>query len=184
MPNPPFALFITWTTYGTWLPGDPRGYVSNTLMETGRYAPKQNQRGQPISRGNPQTLAAAQKAQKHDTVWLLPQHAITVAEALKNAAAARHWHIIRAAVMAGHVHTLTAKCPDDGPAVRRILKGVSNAALCAAAGHPGRWWTRGGSGRYLHSQRSLEAVEEYIRNQHAILCEIINMQVIPRHQTP
>ncbi len=180
MPNTPFALFITWTTYGTWLPGDPRGYVSNTLMDNGRYTPKQNRRGSPISRGSPQTLAAAKQAQKHDTVWLRLEQAITVAEALKNAAAQRHWHIIRAAVMAGHVHTLTANCPDDGPAVRRIFKGVSNADLCTAAGTPGRWWTRGGSGRYLHSQNSADAVEQYIRNQQSILCEIINMQVIPR----
>ncbi len=179
MPNPPFALFITWTTYGTWLPGDPRGYVSNTLMKNGRYTSRRSQHGEPVSRDNPHTFAAAKKAQQHETVWLLPQQAFTVAEAMKNAAAARHWHIIRAAVMAGHVHTLTANCPDDGPAVRRILKGVSTAALSAGAGHPGRWWTRGGSGRYLHSQCSLDAVEEYIRNQRAILCEIINMRVIP-----
>jgi hypothetical protein len=24
---PPLAFFLTWTTYGTWLPGDERGWV-------------------------------------------------------------------------------------------------------------------------------------------------------------
>jgi hypothetical protein len=28
----PFALHITWTCYGTWLPGDQRGHVSNVLL--------------------------------------------------------------------------------------------------------------------------------------------------------
>lgn len=27
MYDDPLAYFITWTTYGTWLPGDPRGWV-------------------------------------------------------------------------------------------------------------------------------------------------------------
>ena len=27
MYDDPLAFFITWTTYGTWLPGDDRGWV-------------------------------------------------------------------------------------------------------------------------------------------------------------
>ena len=27
----PFALHITWTCYGTWLPGDERGYVAGAF---------------------------------------------------------------------------------------------------------------------------------------------------------
>lgn len=29
----PLAYFITWTTYGTWLPGDPRGWVKEGSVE-------------------------------------------------------------------------------------------------------------------------------------------------------
>jgi len=31
------AMFFTWTTYGTWLPGDERGHVSNKLRPTGGF---------------------------------------------------------------------------------------------------------------------------------------------------
>ncbi|MCA9109357.1 MAG: hypothetical protein KDA52_05390 [Planctomycetaceae bacterium] len=27
----PLAFFLTWTTYGTWLPGDERGWVDDRL---------------------------------------------------------------------------------------------------------------------------------------------------------
>jgi hypothetical protein len=26
--NEPLAYYLTWTTYGTWLPGDERGWVA------------------------------------------------------------------------------------------------------------------------------------------------------------
>ena len=180
MPNSPFALFITWTSYGTWLPGDPRGYVSNTLREDGAFESKRNQRSTPYSRNDPTTFAAARRIQKHNTVWLNTAQALTTAEALKKAAQERNWFIIRAAIMANHIHTLTTNCPDDGPAVRRIFKGVTSAELSDKAGRPGRWWTRGGSNRYLHDQSAINAVECYIREQQGILCEIVEMQVVPR----
>jgi len=49
MPDEPFALLITWTCYGTWLPGDRRGYGSNTRRKDGKYDPKQNIPGTSIT---------------------------------------------------------------------------------------------------------------------------------------
>jgi hypothetical protein len=40
-----FALLLTWTCYGTWLPGDARGYVSNTRSNHGGFEPLQNAPG-------------------------------------------------------------------------------------------------------------------------------------------
>ena len=180
MPNSPFAMFITWTTYGTWLPGDPRGYVSNTLRDDGTFEPKRNQRGTPFSRDDPRTLAAAKRLQQHATVRLNAAQALTTAQSMKKASEQRHWFIVRAAIMTNHVHTLTTDCPDDGPAILRIFKGVASAELSNQTGHPGRWWTRGGSVRYLHDQRAINAVALYIRKQQGILCEIVDMQVVPR----
>ena len=42
------------------------------------------------------------------------------------------------AVMANHVHVLVTNCPDDGPAVRRVLKGVSQAELSRGEGRSKR----------------------------------------------
>ena len=178
MPAAPFALFITWTTYGTWLPGDPRGYVSNTITADGRFGPKRNALHTPFSQSDPATLAAARRQQKYDTVRLDAAQALIAAEALIEAAAHRQWQLIGAAIMDNHIHTLTTHCPDDGPAALRIFKGVAAARLSRAAGRPMRWWTQRGSTRYLHDQSAIDAVARYIHQQHAILCEIADMRII------
>src|SRR5947209_16158139 len=129
-----FALHISWTCYGTWLPGDERGHVSDVLFPDGRVVPKQNVRGTPPATGNEYTRDRARVLQAGETVWLTPAQAVVAATALVEACRARGWRILRAAVMANHIHVVVCDCPDDGPAVRRILKGVSQAALSKANG--------------------------------------------------
>lgn len=64
-----FALLETWTCYGQWLPGDPRGYVSNTLTDEG-YRPKRNQVGTAYDHDERATHQRAKILQKHPTTWL------------------------------------------------------------------------------------------------------------------
>jgi len=174
------ALFITWTTYGTWLPGDPRGYVSGTLRPNGLWTPKINSPGQPYTTDHPPTLRRAQLRQKQPSVWLTPRQAQCVAQALLAACDARTWRMVRAAVMANHVHVVVADCPDDGPGVRRVLKGVTQAALGRAEARRRRWWTQGGSNRYLHGSSSVEAAVAYVAQQRHILAEVVNGTIVPR----
>ena len=134
-PDQPFALLITWTCYGTWLPGDERGHVSNTLLPEGGHRGKQNVPGTPVSAGDEYTRQPARALQKGETVWLSADQARSAAQALVEAAKTREWKILRGAIMANHVHVVVSDCPDDGPAARRILKGTSQAALTSATGH-------------------------------------------------
>ena len=174
----PFALLETWTCYGQWLPGDPRGYVSNTLTEEG-YRPKRNVPGTAYDRDERATHRLAKALQKHPTTWLTAELAIVAAEAINAAAIDREWMILRAAVMSNHVHVVVAECPDDGSAVRRVLKGVSQAALNAHAGKPCSWWTRGGSDRYLHGERAILAAINYVARQERMLAAVVNNVVVP-----
>lgn len=79
--------------------------------------------------------------------------------------------------MRNHVHVLVCNCPDDGPAVRRVLKGVSQAALNDVEGVR-RWWTSGGSDRYKHGNDAIEAAFAYVANQEGKLVEIVETQVV------
>jgi len=176
----PFALFLTWTTYGTWLPGDPRGYVSNTLTEIGAYLPKQNTPGTDYTKDDPRTLDRARKLQKYETVWLSAMEAEWAAEAFVEIALEKGWRILRGAVMSNHVHLLVTDCPEDGPAVRRILKGSSQAKMSDRLGHSRHWWTQGGSDRYLHDIAAIEAVDHYVENQVGMLAQIIDTHVAHR----
>jgi len=130
----PFALHVSWTCYATWLPGDKRGYVSNTLVPTGGFLPKENTAGTPYTADDPYTRDRARALQKDSTVYHPAQLAEVAARAMVEAARKRGWRIIRAALMANHVHVVIIDCPPDGEAGRRILKGTSQAALSDAFG--------------------------------------------------
>ena len=173
----PFALHITWTCYATWLPGDRRGYVSNTLLPEGGYVPKQNMPGTPYSVDDAVTRRVAQTVQRGPTVGLLADEALCVVQSLAEAARLRSWRILQAAVMANHVHVVITDCPDDGPMVRRILKGNSQAALSIATGRRQRWWTAGGSDRYKHDHLAIETAVDYVARQPGMLAQIVDMAV-------
>ncbi len=172
-----FALHITWTCYGTWLPGDERGHVSNILLPHGGFLRKQNVPGTTFASGDRFTRNRARSLQKSDTFWLNQAQGLCVAEALVSAAGERNWRILRAALMANHVHTVICDCPDDGPAVRRILKGVSQAKLSKALGSSLRCWTAGGSDRYKHGSEAVDAAVKYVADQEWKLVEIVDMKV-------
>jgi REP element-mobilizing transposase RayT len=174
--RPDLALHITWTCYATWLPGDERGHVSNVLLQERGFETKQNVPGSPISAGDAFTRQRVRSLQNSDAIWLTPVQALCAATALVQAADQRRWHIRRAALMSNHVHVVIMNCPDDGPLVRRALKGCSQAALSRAAGRSQRWWTAGGSDRYKHGTEAIEAAVLYVADQKHKLAEIIDMQ--------
>lgn len=173
-----FGFLITWTTYGTWLPGDERGHVSDVIRPNGTRIKKVNTPGLPYARGDAFTRHLAIKRQIHPTFRLSTKLALKVAESLVSAAKQRGWRILRGALMANHIHLVLIDCPADGPVVRRILKGVSQTDLCKETGIQRRWWTQRGSDRYLNGDFAIEGAIEYVANQEYKLVEIIDMKVI------
>ncbi len=176
MADRPFALHITWTCYGTWLPGDQRGYVSNTVLPQGGFYRKHNTPGSPYLRDDLHARVRARSEQQHPTVRMTVDQAQCAAKVLVEAAKAREWNIIRGALMATHVHVLVMDCPPDGPAVRRVLKGVSATELRKQFPGTSRWWTAGGSDRYKNDWASIEAAVHYIATQQCMLVAIVNME--------
>jgi REP element-mobilizing transposase RayT len=175
----PFALFITWTCYGTWLPGDSRGHVSNILRFGEAAIPKRNMPEAEHSPGDEFTNNAARDAQKFSTVYLSNTQAITVGQSLIETAKIRDWQILRGAIMANHIHVVITECPDDGPGVRRILKGNSQKQLSLGQGESRRWWTKGGSNHYIHEEEGIRAAIRYVAEQKRKLVEIVDMEIMP-----
>ena len=79
-PDAPFAILVTWTCYGTWLPGDERGHVSNLLDQEGDYEAKQNAYGASIAAGDDRLHNRARALQKDATVWLSASQANCAAQ--------------------------------------------------------------------------------------------------------
>lgn len=172
-----FAWLITWTTYGTWLPGDPRGNVSPVLQADGTYAKRVNTPGIEWVAGDERTRNRARALQQFDTVYLSGDDAYAAAESIAKAAATRGWRIVRGAVMANHVHVVLRDGGADGSAISRVLKGVSQAGLSERLGSSRRWWTHGGSERGLRGAEAIARGVEYVANQEWILAEIIDNEV-------
>jgi len=151
------AYFLTWTTYGTWLPGDARGWVSH----------HDGSANTPYRTGDPERETRARHAMKHRPVTLTPAMRGGVESAVRHAARGEGWHLHALNVRSNHVHVvLTA--PDRAPErVMASLKAWASRHLNQAAGpdRPGRWWTRHGSTRYIKTEASLRAAVEYVENQ-------------------
>jgi REP element-mobilizing transposase RayT len=178
MDDNPFALLITWTCYGTWLPGDERGFVSNQRLAGGGVVKKINFPTVPPLRDDSYSRACAINLQKYETVRLDLSQANLVARSLITASHSRSWRILRASIMANHCHIVVVDCPDDGPTVRRVLKGITQRDLSRTASKARRWWTAGGSDRYLHGHESIGNAVNYVQGQKFKLAEIDDMQVI------
>src|SRR5438094_3972128 len=135
-----------------------------------------NAPGTPYADSDSYTHGRARSSQSHPTVWLTHEQAVCVALTLVRLAAERGWRVLRAAVMSNHTHVVITDCPDDGPAVRRVLKGVTQVALSAQLGRHWRWWTEGGSDRYKHDHRAIEAAVNYVAGQPGMLAGVADMR--------
>ena len=105
---------LTWTTYGTWLPGDRRGFVSDVRDEAGDKV-LHNIPGTPCDNDMPALKAYAASIMAEDTVWLDVSKAQAVADQLRETAGHRGWWILVLAVMANHVHVVVGVPGDPDP---------------------------------------------------------------------
>jgi len=117
MADPPFALFMTWTTYATGLPGDARGYVSNTLNPAGGFHHKENEIGSAYTKDDTYTRERARLLQQWPAVWLTAQQAGAVASSLVAAATRWNWRILRAVMPITSMSSSATAHPTAPPSV-------------------------------------------------------------------
>ena len=139
---------------------------------------KQNIPGTPITADHALTREHAVAKQEHATATLDHEHALVAARGIVDACATRNWHVVRAARMWNHVHVIVMRCPDSGPEVRRILKGVSQKTRFAStmanrsAGGPRKAAT------VTYTASAILTATQYVANQPNPLAQIVDMQVI------
>ncbi len=158
---------LTWTTYGTWLPGDERGHVSNVRSAdgTGRRhntpgtVPEGQQRGLKL---------AAQAKLVGDPIYLELELAAPVLGQFHETTAYRGWTLLAVGIMANHIHVVVGVAGDPEPeSLLRDFKSYASRCLNRLRGKPasGTWWTEGGSKRKKEGREEIVAAIEYVRNQ-------------------
>ncbi len=149
MPDKPLAYFITFTTYGTWLHGDPR----NSIIRRGGKTE--------VMESNPQLYRHEQRHLKFPPVKLDSRHQILVREAILNLCTVRQWHLFALHVRSSHVHVvIRADCEIN--LVMDNLKRWSTRKLRENGFHGEKVWTMGGSKKYVFREEKLREKIHYV----------------------
>ncbi len=145
---------LTWTTYGTWLPGDQRGSVRG----------RNNVVGTPLMRPNPARERAARAAMAAEPTYLTAPQAEVLLTQFHETADHRGWELRAAAVMRNHVHVVLGVPGDPKPeTLLRDLKSYGSRALGRKGSRT--WWTRSGSRRKLPDVAAIAAAVRYVARQ-------------------
>jgi REP element-mobilizing transposase RayT len=159
---------LTWTTYGTWLPGDERGCVTRVRTDDGPRV-LHHEPGAPVDGSMPGLRRSAQAQMRGEPVLLDEGHATVLVEQFRETAAVRGWSLIAVAIMPNHCHVVLAVDGDPDPAdLLRDLKSHGSRALNRRWSKPkgGTWWTESGSRRKLPDNAAIGAATRYVVNQY------------------
>jgi REP element-mobilizing transposase RayT len=141
------AYMVTWTTYGTWLQGDKKGYVKD---------------GQIIKPDADLEAANLRNLQKQPVRLTTIQKEI-VNQAIAGKAEQLGQNVLAIAVCQNHVHLVVAY---NGTPIEFSVKHYKNAAISALRKHGlvGRVWSSGFDKRFCFDEKSLRKRIDYVND--------------------
>ena len=137
---------VTWTTYGTWLQGDKRGYVKD-----GQILPRDDK-----------LKSANEKQQKLETFKLNSSHKQLVKDAILAGAEIVNQKIIDLAVCSNHIHLLVEEA---GGSIEKTVRRYKIAATLALRqnGIQEKIWSDGYDKRFCYTNEEIEQKIKYIQ---------------------
>ncbi|MEZ5949662.1 MAG: transposase [Planctomycetaceae bacterium] len=152
--NEPTTYFLTWTTYGSWLPGDPRAWVNH--HNAGPEAPVWNE--------NKGLAEHSQFCRKQEKVVLTSRQRECVETVIQQICEFRVWSLLAINVRTNHVHVVVT-ATESPERVMNTFKSWASRKLNEINGQKIRWWTRHGSTRYVNQDSHLKAAIRYVMEQ-------------------
>ena len=157
--NDPITLFITWTAYGSWLPGDSRGWKH---LKKGELQPQ------------PRLEEWCKGRMKEKAVLLDEEHRRAVESVIRKHSQIRGWELHVVSVRSNHVHVAATVIPKTGIKYHRAADGIkrvrdelkANATRvlrrCENPIQNEKVWTKGGDIQFVDTEHDLEQVVIYI----------------------
>ena len=148
MTGDPLGYFLTWVTYGTWLPGDARGWVE---YQQGWQLP------------DPMLELESMALMTEDACRLNEDQRRAVESQFAETCQHRGWHLHAANCRTNHVHVVVSAPGTRPKKIRSDLKAW--ATRCLKTGFDQtreNWWAERGSIRYLNDEKSMEAAVIYV----------------------
>ena len=148
------AYFITFTTYGTWLPGTDKG--------AGSVDKQHNVFGTPFVAADADRAQAASEAMTQEPYTLLPAQREVVRDAIRTFCIEKGWQLLALHVRSNHIHLVIAADREPGRLMSDI-KGRASRELTRAGFDDAqrKRWTRHGSTRYLFQPKEVENAVRY-----------------------
>jgi REP element-mobilizing transposase RayT len=148
------AYFITWTTYGTWLPGSAKGEGS---VDTAH-----NVYGTPFVEPNEKKEQAAREAMTQPPYVMSAAEREVVCKAIVGLAKERGWTLWALHVRSNHIHVVVSAERDPGR-IMSDMKGRASRDLNEAGFDSAerKRWTRHGSTRHLFREEDVAAKVRY-----------------------
>lgn len=146
--NDPVGFFLTWVTYGTWLPGDSRGWVE---YKHGWKMP------------DPILEAEAAAIMTEVALLLTTDQRKSVEKQIAITCQHRGWILHAVNCRSNHVHAVVSAIETPVKKIRTSLKAWATRCLKENF-DPNRenWWAERGSIRYLFDEDSLAAAITYV----------------------
>ena len=152
----PLAYHLIWTIYGTWLPGDARGWVQSRTAGVQPPDPKREQQ--------------AREHMAEPPVLLDPEQRSLSERTIREHAAVRRWTLHAVNVRSNHVHVVvTCDCPAERArdqfklwTSRRLSERAGLTAPVAHKAGRRRWWTEGGDVELIWDEEYLENAIIYV----------------------
>ncbi len=146
----PIAHFITWTTYGTWLPGDARGWHRRTEGE--------------LQPSNELIAAMAASEMKENAFTLSQDERRIVEQTIARHCNIRSWVLHAVNSRSNHVHVVVSALGYDPKTVRDQFKAWCTRHLKPSHQDRKRFWTEGGSCRWINLEDDLESAIAYVND--------------------
>lgn len=152
--NDVLAYFLTWTTYGSWLPGDARGW----MKKPGEWMTS-----------DPDRVSHVRQLMTEQVLTLTSEQRCIVEKTVEDHCQVRGWELHIALCRTQHVHVVVTANERDSRLVLDQFKAYSTRRLKAhqlacrkGAGVRSKWWTERGSKRRLYDDKSVEAAIRYV----------------------
>ena len=159
---------LTWTTYGSWLPGDDRGSITAIRVNTSGHRVHYNLPGTPAVGALVELRKAAADLMTGPPIFLVNEQANVLLDQFHETANVRSYGLDAVAIMANHIHIVVTVDGDPEPeTLLRDFKSYGSRSLNRRWGKPvnGTWWTVSGSKRKLPVEDARQAAIEYVKNQ-------------------
>jgi hypothetical protein len=143
----PLAYFLTWTTYGTWLPGDERGWV---------------RKHEPVQAPNALFVEMAQAQMKEPAYHLSAHERQIVEDTIRAHADKRNWPLHAINARSNHIHVVLTAAGYRPKVVRDQLKAWCTRKLKHSGIARERFWTEGGSCRWINTEDDLQSAILYV----------------------